>query len=77
MSGLLRALLILVLAVAIAGFGLSSLCGGVFTAVGLAQGNLLRQEYGLGQLALGCLLIGGVLCLLCVWALRRVLRRGR
>ncbi|HEY8879866.1 MAG TPA: hypothetical protein VIN03_20015 [Roseateles sp.] len=67
-----RAFMAAALAIAALGFGLMSLCGGVFTASAIAgmyvSGNV---SAGLLSIALPCLVIGGVLAILCGWLLLR------
>jgi ABC-type thiamin/hydroxymethylpyrimidine transport system permease subunit len=54
------------------GFGLASLCGAAFTVAGLADDS----PYAGAALVVGIpsLLVGGVLCWLCVRALRKRIR---
>ena len=69
-----RGLLLLVLVIAVCGFGASSLCGGWFTAVGLL---IDRGNPAFLILALPSLGIGGAMTWWCLLLIRKVWRRGR
>ncbi len=77
-AALWRAFVIGVLVVATSGFGLAGLCGGLFTALGVA--NALPGEAGQNWSAsilivsVPCLLIGGGVAVLCGFLLARRLR---
>jgi hypothetical protein len=70
-SGFGRFLTILLLLLAVGGFGMAALCGGVFTVASISGGEMS----GLWMIALPSLLIGGWLCWLCARTLIRTLRR--
>lgn len=71
-SGFARFLILLLLVFAVAGFGLVTLCGGVFTIAGLGGGEYIG---GVWVISVPSLLIGGVLCWLCARQFLRFLRR--
>ncbi|WP_395703650.1 hypothetical protein [Aquabacterium sp.] len=71
-SGFARFLILLLLVFAVAGFGLVTLCGGVFTIASLGGGEYIG---GAWVMSVPSLLIGGVLCWLCARQFLRFLRR--
>ncbi len=66
-----RLVTMVLLILAACGFGAVTLCGGVFTAVGMGGGEYTS---GIWMLSLPSLLIGGWLFYLCARQLRRVWR---
>lgn len=73
-NGFVRFIVVLLLLLAVGGFGCATLCGAVFTL-----GSLDASGYEAGMLAISVpsLLIGGVLTWLCARQLRRYLARRR
>lgn len=71
-SGFARFLIVLLLLLAVGGFGLATLCGAVFTFMSFGGGEYVG---GAWVIAVPSLLIGGWLCWLCGRQLLRVLRR--
>ncbi|HJV67835.1 hypothetical protein [Ideonella sp.] len=71
-SGFARFLIVLLLLLAVGGFGLATLCGAVFTFMSIGGGEYVG---GAWVIAVPSLLIGGWLCWLCGRQLLRVLRR--
>jgi hypothetical protein len=71
-SGFGRFLIVLLLLLAVGGFGLVTLCGAFFTVAGLGGGEYMG---GVWVMAEPSLLIGGWLLWLCGRQLVRVLRR--
>jgi hypothetical protein len=69
-----RLVAMVLLTLAVCGFGFATLCGGVFTVMGLGAG---MGEYGTAFLviSLPSLLIGGWLCYLCARQLRKIWRQ--
>lgn len=67
-SPALRFFVLLLLTLAVLGFGLASLCGGIFTIAG--AGDMA----GVWAISIPALLIGAVLCWLSARKLRRVWR---
>ena len=70
-SPLGRAVIMLLLILAVCGFGLVTLCGGVFSVIGLGGGEYTG---GVWVISLPSLLIGGWLSFLCARQLRRLWR---
>jgi hypothetical protein len=70
-SPFLRFLVLLLLALAVAGFGLVTLCGGVFTVASLGGGDYVG---GVWIMSVPSLLIGGWLCWLSARKLIKVWR---
>jgi len=68
MRGALRVVALILLGLGVVGFGLMSLCSGLFLIVG-------GKEFFV--VALVCLLVFGPLLALCIWGVRAVLARGR
>lgn len=66
-----RFLVLVLLSLSVLGFGLASLCGGVFTVASLGNKN----DLGVWMLSLPSLLLGGALCWLSGRALRKAWRR--
>jgi len=70
-----RGMLLVVLGLAVAGFGLCTLCGGVIGFTSLTETS--RSSRDVAELALGCSAVGALITGLCVWGFRVVRRRGR
>ncbi|MGM9487605.1 hypothetical protein [Ideonella sp. YS5] len=73
-SGFVRFIVVLLLLVAIGGFGCVTLCGAAFTIGGLGGGG---RELDMLSIALPSLLIGGALTWLCVRTLLRYLGKRK
>lgn len=67
-----RLVAMVVLIVAVCGFGAVTLCGGVFTVVGMGGGDYAAAVF---VVSLPSLLIGAWLCWLCARQLRKVWRQ--
>jgi hypothetical protein len=72
MDGFLRGLLLLVLGLGVAGFGVCSLCGGVIGISALTEGR--RSSLDAAWLAFGCSALGALVAWLC-WLGFRAVRR--
>jgi len=73
-SGFVRFIVVLLLLVAIGGFGCVTLCGAAFTLGSFGGGG---HESDMLSLALPSLLIGGALTWLCIRTLVRYLRKPK
>jgi len=71
-SGFVRGLLLIVLGLGVAGFGICSLCGGVMGVASFAEGKQSSRD--IAWLAFGMSAVGVVLAWLC-WIGIRALRR--
>ncbi len=69
MGPALRVLALILLFLGVIGFGLMSLCSGVFLVTGGLQGMAL--------ISLVCLVVFGSLLALCIWGLRVLLKARR
>lgn len=74
MSGFFRALTIIVLGLAVVGFGICSLCGGVI-GVNAFMSNK-RSDADIGWLAFGLSALGVLMTWLSWWGLRKLRNRG-
>jgi hypothetical protein len=72
MAGFFRALIIVVLALAVVGFGICSLCGGVIGVNALMSGK--RNEVDTAWLAFGLSSLGVLMAGLSWWGLRKLRR---
>jgi len=72
LSGFGRFLVVLLLLLAVGGFGCATLCGAIFTFMSIGDGAYASDVW---VIALPSLLIGGWLSWLCVRQLLRILRR--
>jgi hypothetical protein len=68
-----RTLGLVVLALAMAGFGICSLCGGVIGISSLSDGQ--HNGGDIASLAFTCAAVGVVITVLCAWAFRALKRR--
>ncbi len=69
MAGALRVLALILLGLGVIGFGLMSLCSGIFLVTSSLQGAAL--------IPLLCLLVFGSLLALCIWGVRALLDAKR
>lgn len=71
---MLRGFVLVLLGLAVAGFGVCSLCGGVMGIASVLEGGSSRS---FGEAALFMSAIGAAITVLCFWGFRAVRRGGR